>query len=103
MAQGESYANAESSEAFTENLEAFEGEGQSVETEGEGPIRQGQVCAVNCASPPKADTKLIRPKGKPEGAVIERTQGDPSANLALQLEFVSSSWNERRGQARTSP
>jgi outer membrane protein OmpA-like peptidoglycan-associated protein len=85
MAQGESYANAESSEAFTENLEAFEGEGQSVETEGEGPIRQGQVCAVNCASPPKADTKLIRPKGKPEGAVIERTQGDPSANLALQL------------------
>jgi carboxypeptidase C (cathepsin A)/GH25 family lysozyme M1 (1,4-beta-N-acetylmuramidase)/subtilisin family serine protease len=51
-------------------------------------ISQGQGCSavvVDCITPSRADLKLIRPKGSPEGSCKDRTEGDRSVNLALQL------------------
>jgi GH25 family lysozyme M1 (1,4-beta-N-acetylmuramidase)/subtilisin family serine protease/outer membrane protein OmpA-like peptidoglycan-associated protein len=41
--------------------------------------------AANCLTPPKSDLDKIRPKGKPEGAFIDRTEGDRSVNFVLHL------------------
>jgi len=52
---------------------------------GENQLSAGRTCSVGCPEPSKSDLKAIRKKGNPQGAVIERTAGDPSVNLALQL------------------
>ena len=55
---------------------------------GEDLIPAGGDCSAfptDCLFPPASDIGKIRPKGKPEGAYIDRTEGDRSVNLALQL------------------
>ncbi len=43
------------------------------------------VARRGAPSPSQAYQSTIRHKGNPEGSVIDRTQGDPNVNLALQL------------------
>jgi hypothetical protein len=65
----------------------------STESEGlagvESDVFSGEAevpgCSAGCPPPSAQYEKTIRRKGNPEGSVIERTQGDPNVNLALQL------------------
>ena len=74
MVEGESYEAAGESllAEYESSFESFEDEQSSK-----------QDCTVDCLDEPPKGT--VRPKGPREGAVDDRTQGDPHVNLALQL------------------
>jgi len=68
--------------------ETSESEATPVNATSEDSPSSGQDCSavtVDCLFPPDSDLKKIRPKGKREGDFIDRTEGDRTVNLALQL------------------
>jgi V8-like Glu-specific endopeptidase len=54
-------------------------------SQGENELSPAATCAAGCPDPSPAELRAIRQKGNPDGAVVERTQGDLKENLALQL------------------
>ncbi len=60
------------------------GEAEGLE-EAEINSEAGSGCGAGCPEPSKADQQRIRRRGSPQGAFIERTEGDKKVNLALQL------------------
>jgi len=65
-----------------EALEAMESDVASGGALGES---ETPGCASGCPEPSKAYADRIGRNGAPKGSVIERTEGDPRVNLALQL------------------
>jgi hypothetical protein len=74
--------------ADRENTETYSGETVALTgSEADVIAAEGETsgCGAGCPEPSAQYRKTIKSKGNPQGSVIERTQGDPKVNLALQL------------------